>query len=179
MIFAVLLLIVMAVPVGAQTLRDGIAQGDRSFRAGDFAAAVRKFSDTARRFPGEPIPRLARGHALFALGKYAEASRSLQQGIRIFPLWSRSGINLPGFFHEPGLFIRNMKELAQRIDTAPHDTDLLFLRAYCLHFSGRIDDGQALFKRLLEMTPDHEAARTFTGVGATKPRAIWPGGRGI
>lgn len=176
---ALILLWAAVQPVGAQTLDESIAEGDRHFNAGDFATAARKFGEAAGRFPGEPIPRLARGHALFGQRKYLKASRSLQEGIHIFPLWSRSGIDLPRFFREAGLFARNMTELARKIEAAPENPDLLFLRAYCQHFSGRIDAGQALFKRLLDLVPAHEAARTFIGVGANKPRQVWPGGKGI
>ncbi len=38
---------------------------------------------------------------------------------------------------------------------------MLFLLAYCPHFSGKPAEAQALFEELLTLAPDHAAARTF------------------
>lgn len=174
-----LLLSLSATVAQAQDLNRYIAKGDRSFQARDYAAAARTFGDAAKRFPGEPIPRLARGHALFGMRKYAAASRSLQDGIRLFPLWSRSGIDLPGFFRGHGNFTDNMADLSRRVNANPNDPDILFLLAYCLHFSGKRTEAQTRFRRLLDLAPGHKAARTFIDVAPQKPRRFWPGGKPI
>ncbi len=147
--------------VWPQGMSDYISAGDRHFHAGDYAAAEREFKAAAEAFPDQPIPRLARGHALFALRDYAAASRSLQDGIGLIPAWHGSGINLRGFVADPGAFDANLLDLAGRYQAAPHDRHLLFLLAYCPHFSGRPAEAQALFEELLALASDHAAARTF------------------
>ena len=74
--------------VGAQGLSDYISRGDRSFHRGEYEAAKEQFCEGARRFPDQPIPRLAKGHTLFALRDYRAAARALQEGIHLQPAWS-------------------------------------------------------------------------------------------
>ena len=140
---------------------DYVRRGDQYFHAHDYQSAVEQFDAAATRFPDEPIPKLAKGHALFAMQRYAEASMSLQAGIGLLPQWSRSGIDLRGFFTDPSEFDATMDDLARRLTAQPDDPDLLFLLAYCLHFSSRQDQAQALFRLLLTDIPDHSAALTF------------------
>ncbi len=146
---------------GADELADYIASGDRYFHAGEFTAAEREFATAAERFPDEPIPRLARGHTLFAMQDYVAASRSIQEGIHLKPDWSRTRVFLPGFFTDRGDFERAFHGLAEAVKADADDTDLLFLLAYSLHFSGAREEAQALFRRLLRLKPDHEAGLTF------------------
>jgi Flp pilus assembly protein TadD len=161
-IFAIVIMIAVAsTSVAAQGLDELIARGDRHFHVGNYAAAAATFADAAQRHRGEPIPRLAKGHSLFAMRLFEEASRSLQDGIRLLPAWHRSGIDLRGFFRDPGEFDANLRVLSEWVRQRPSATDLIFLQAYCLHFSGRRERARALFHRVLSLDPDHGAARTF------------------
>ncbi len=138
-----------------------IRQGDRYFQAGDYGRAAAQFAEGAKRYPAAPIPRLALGHAFFAMGRFEDASRSVQDGIHLAPSWSRSGINLRGFFRDPGVFDSAIDDLARAILNRPKDQDLLFLLAYCRYFSGHPPQARKMFRQLLDMAPDHAAARTF------------------
>lgn len=138
-----------------------IRQGDVYFQAGDYGRAAAQFAEGAKRYPTEPIPRLALGHTLFAMGRFNESSRSLQGGVHLRPSWSQSGIKLREFFRDPGEFDSALDNLARAILKQPADRDLLFLLAYCRYFSGHPDQARKMFRQLLEMAPDHEAARTF------------------
>ncbi len=148
-------------PAAGQDVGDSIRRGDAFFAAGAYEAAERQFAEAARRFPGAPIPRLARGHTLFAMRKYRAASRSLQEGIERLPQWSESDINLRDFFRDRGEFDDNLANLGAAVDAAPEDRELVFLLAYCLHFSDRVLEAQAMFRYLLELAPGHAAALTF------------------
>ncbi len=156
-----LALVLDAAEVRAQGLSDYISHGDHYFHRGEYEAAKEQFCEGARRFPDQPIPRLAKGHTLFALRDYRAAARALQEGIHLQPAWSRSGINLRFFFRDPREFDANLDDLAARLTAEPEDPDLLFLSAYALHFSGRPDEAQRLFRHLLTLAPGHEAAATF------------------
>jgi tetratricopeptide (TPR) repeat protein len=172
-LLGLLSLLLLPTPVSAMDLQGYISEGDRFFHAGDYSAAEREFDRAVKDFPDEPIPRLARGHARFALRRYGGASRSLQQGIHLLPAWSRSRTELRGFFQDPGVFDANMIDLARALKARPDDRDLLFLLAYCLHFSGQPDQARTLFERLLALAPDHEAAQTFVDPDSFAPdRAI-------
>lgn len=172
-VVCLLCLLLLPAAASAMDLQGYIADGDRFFHAGDYAAAEREFDRAAKHFPDAPIPRLARGHARFALRHYAGASRSLQQGIHLLPVWSQSGIELRGFFHDPGVFDANLIDLGRALKARPDDRDLLFLLAYCLHFSGHPEPARTLFERLLTLAPDHEAAQTFVDPDSFAPdRAI-------
>lgn len=138
-----------------------VALGDMYFQAGNYAAAAREFGKAIERFPDEPIPRLANGHALFAMRSYGAAARSLREGIRLLPVWSRSGIDLRGFFSDRREFDANRDDLAARLRANPDDPELMFLLAYVLHFSGQCQRAQALFPALIERVPGHDAANTF------------------
>ena len=156
-----LTLVLDATALRAEGLSDYIARGDRAFHRGAYEAAKEQFCEGARRFPDQPIPRLAKGHTLFALRDYRAAARALQAGIHLQPAWSLSGINLRFFFRDPGEFDANLDDLAAELTAEPEDPDLLFLSAYALHFSGRPDEAQRLFRHLLTLAPGHEAAATF------------------
>lgn len=138
-----------------------VRQGDRYFQAGDYGRAAAQFAEAANRYHTAPIPRLALGHAFFAMGRFAEASRSLQDGIHLSPSWSQSGIDLRGFFSDPAVFDSALDDLARAILKRPKDRELLFLLAYCRYFSGHPLQARKMFRQLLDMAPDHEAARTF------------------
>ena len=159
LVFICLLLPPLA--ASAQDITEFIKEGDRYFGYGDYQEAARVFGKAAKQFPEEAIPRLARGHSLFAMRRYARASRSLQDGIRLQPQWSESNTNLRKFFRDPEEFDVTVRDLARRVRRRPNDQDLLFMLAYSRHFSGRREQARELFDRLLAMAPEHEAARTF------------------
>ena len=158
---AVLCLASIAAPAVADHAGHYVALGDVYFQARDYAAAAREFAKAMERFPDEPIPRLANGHALFAMRSYGAAARSLREGIRLLPSWSRSGIDLRGFFSDGRVFDANLDDLAAKLGANPEDPELMFLLAYVLHFSGRCQQAQGLFLLLLEQVPGHTAAKTF------------------
>ncbi len=158
---ALLGLLLIAGPAKTQDLTDYVSRGDYYFHNQDYQAAERQFAQAVKAFPKAPIPRLARGHTLFAMRRYEAASRSLQEGIHLLPAWNRSGINLREFFRHGAEFDGNLANLVARVNAAPKDRDLVFLLAYCLHFSGRRQRAQVLFQYLLKLSPEHEAARTF------------------
>ena len=147
--------------LGAEGLSDYISRGDRAFHGGKYEAAKEQFCEAVRHYPEQPIPRLAKGHTLFALRDYRAAARSLREGIHLQPAWSRSGINLRFFFRDPREFDANLDDLAARLTAQPEDPELLFLSAYALHFSGRAVEAQRLFRHLLTLAPGHEAAASF------------------
>ena len=122
-----------------------VSLGDALFHENRYKDAAKVFQYAATKFPDKPIPHLAYGHALFALGEFTASSKSLQAGITIFPDWAQARVDLRGFYNRKSVFFRRLRELQALADKG---FDERFLLGYIFHFSGKKEAGARIFQLL-------------------------------
>lgn len=138
-----------------------LSDGTDYFRQRSYKKAADEFRQAIQISPQGHIPRLAYGHTLFALERYAESSRSLQDGLALFPGWTNTGFTILQHFPIAGEFEARMENLTVWVEQDPDNQDGLFLLGYLHYFSGAPDQAGVLFARLLRINPDHKAAKLF------------------
>jgi serine/threonine protein kinase len=137
-----------------------VHQGDVHFSSARYADAAAVFREATERFPAQPIPHLALGHALFGCGDFAAAASALRAGLSRLPTWPRDGRDLRRLF--PGeVLSRQGKELQRAVERAPEHVDLVFLLGYVYHFCGHGERARELFARVLTLQPDDATAPLF------------------
>ena len=138
-----------------------LSDGTDYFRQRSYEKAANEFRQAIRLKPQGPIPRLAYGHTLFALERYVESARSLQDGLALYPGWPNTGFTILQHFPIAGEFQARMENLTAWVEQDPDNQDGLFLLGYLHYFSGAPDRARVLFARLLRINPDHKAAKLF------------------
>lgn len=135
-----------------------VALGDALFHQNRYADAARVFQSATVQFADKPIPHLAYGHALFALGEFTASSKSLQTGIAIFPDWAHAKVDLREFFTHPAVFHSRLRELEALADKG---FDERFLLGYVCHFSGKKVAGAGILKLLDAEFPGNPVLQSF------------------
>jgi len=146
---------------GKEGLNALITKGDSFFSESKFKESSKIFEEAISKFPNQPIPYFARGHALFAAAEFRKASQSLQKGLDLYPEWPNSGINLESFFKNKDLFENRLRQLESQVLAVPNDASLLFLQAYVQHFSGQTQKSRASFERLRDLDSGKKYATLF------------------
>lgn len=95
------------------------------------------------------------------MGRFAESSAALEEGLVLLPEWPRARIDLRGFFSDQTDFDRSLADLEIHADTHPSDTDARFLLAYVYYFTNRRERAIEMFGRLASENPELEVASLF------------------
>lgn len=125
-----------------------IDQGDVEFVARRFAQALSRYREaaTAARDLGEA--QFRQGFALIAVGRYADAVKAFQRGLRLDPDWPESEFRLDDLYgvNKPAK-LEHLDALRKAVAAHPHDADLLFLLGVCLYFDGQMDAAAPFLRR--------------------------------
>lgn len=140
---------------------DLIQYGDTAFQSQEYSKAAAWFREATRQHPGRPIPHLALGHALFAMGNYRESSLALQQGLSLLPQWVGTTTDVRGFFSDRADFGRRLGDLEHHVSAHESDENARFLLAYVYYFSGQRSEALPLFWQLAWGHSRIEAATLF------------------
>lgn len=112
-----------------------------------------------------------RSRVLMGLGRFKEASRSIQENMRIFPEWPTIAFASMKFFPQQKFYQAVMRKLAQSVKNNPKaDPDLVFLLAHELFFAGQGNQAFNLFGQLLKVSPRHHGSLCFNELSPTSPR---------
>ena len=118
-----------------------IAGGEEELRQGRYYNAAREFDLAATIDRRNPLPFLARGHALAAAGDYVSAVRSILSGVEIFPQIAAFRLDLNAMVGNSDVFDRRRADLERRL-TLREDPELRFLLGYLELYSGLTDSAQ-------------------------------------
>lgn len=118
-----------------------MVDGEEALRSGQFFDAARHFEMAGLIDRRNPLPLLARGHALAAAGNYISAVHSISRGISQFPQIAAFKLDLPAMVGQSDVFDRRRAELERRL-TQREDRDLRFLLGYLELYSGLTDAAQ-------------------------------------
>lgn len=119
-----------------QTMR----QGEDELHKGRYYSAAGHFEIAAAIDPMNPLPLLARGHALAAAGDYRSAVRFLLQGIERFPQIAAFRIDLPAMIGQPDVFDIRRADLESKL-AKTENPELRFLLGYLEFYSGLPEEG--------------------------------------
>ncbi len=125
-----------------------IDQGDVEFVARRFAQALSRYRDAATAARDLAEAQFRQGFALIAMGRYADAVKAFEHGLKFDPDWSDSGFRLDDLYgvNKPAK-LEHLDALRKAVAAHPHDADLLFLLGVCLYFDGQIDAAALLLRR--------------------------------
>lgn len=130
--------------------------GIKAFKRGDYGVAVLRFQQASDADPPGPRSYFLEAQAAIAVGKYRDAVRFIQRGLRNRPDWPLSGFrprlelydNNADLWHEH----RGAIEKAHKLD--PQNADYLFLLGYLDWFDGDRETAVAYFQQARAFAAD-------------------------
>ncbi len=102
--------------------------------------------------PRNPLPVLARGHALFAAGEYLSASHCIQRGIGMFPGFENVRLDMKGIIPDAKLLDVRRADLEKRLGDN-EDYELRFLLGYVDYYMGLEEFGLPQLERAAAAAP--------------------------
>ncbi len=121
-------------------LNDYMRSGEQELHAGRYYDAARYFELASTIDPLNPLPLLARGHALAAAGDYRSAVRFLVMGIERFPQVAAFRIDLPALIGRIDVFDVRRADLESKL-AKMESPELRFLLGYLELYSGLPEEG--------------------------------------
>jgi len=137
-----------------------MVDGEEAMHDGRYFDASRHFDMASVIDRRNPLPLLARGHALAAAGNYMSAVHSLTRGIAQFPQIAAFKLDLPGMVGRSDVFDRRRAELEQRLAHV-EDRDLRFLLGYLELYSGLPDLAQKNLNLAAKGAPEDSVIAQF------------------
>lgn len=131
-----------------------------------FESATASLAELEGRNP-EQLPPAVRfaplglGHALFAQGKFEEASAAILSGIGMMPEWPAVRFDLRGLHADPAEYEAILARLERAARAAPDNAPIHFLLGYEYWFTGKREAACLEFNRVLKLDPAHPGARRF------------------
>ena len=120
--------------------------GDRLFQAGHFARAAERYQQALAQTPDDDEAKFKRGAALAAAGQFGEAGRVLRDALRDRPDWPFVPHDLRTLFSDEDALSQVLDRLQRESRRPDAASDLLFLHAYFLYFSGQREAAEAIFR---------------------------------
>jgi tetratricopeptide (TPR) repeat protein len=133
--------------------------GLQAFLAGDYGAALERFSNVLQAEPDNGEAWLAMAHANFAIGRYAQAAKALAEAGRLeaFPRGYR--FDPRPLYPQEGRFDALWLRLRQHAAARPADADAQLLVAYFHVALGERGEAYEAIERVLQARPDDETAQ--------------------
>jgi tetratricopeptide (TPR) repeat protein len=139
-------------PVARERAQRYLELGDQHFRAGRFTEAQQRYRKASTIAPDSAAAQFRIGWSHLAAGRYGLAARAMRGGLAIDPAWAKSGFTLAELYGDRADEKDAHREaLAQAIEAAPHDADLVFLLGVHLYFDGRADRAAPFLERAQQL----------------------------
>lgn len=135
-----------------QTAWRFLENGDRLFAEGKYRDAYGQYRNAAK-----AVPRLAEAYfrqvfALVAVGAYEPAARAAKSGLELHPEWPKGPFQLTNLYgNDEAVKREHLARLAEAVQQAPQNGDLLFLLGVMLHFDDRADEARAFFAQAIPL----------------------------
>ncbi len=137
-----------------------LAAGEQSLKSGDYYNAALQFDLACTVDSQNPLPWLARGHALVAAGDYISAVVCLQRGIERFPQIAAFRLDLPAIADQHDIFDVRRADLEDQLAIGEH-YELRFLLGYLELYSGLPESGLRNLRRAARGAPQDSAIAIF------------------
>lgn len=146
--------------VNADRFTNYMVDGEEALRTGRYFDAERQFDMASVIDRRNPLPLLARGHALAAAGNYISAVNSIARGITLFPQIAAFKLDLPAMVGQSDVFDRRRADLERRLATR-EDRELRFLLGYLELYSGLTDAAQKNLTLAAKEAPEGSVIARF------------------
>jgi len=163
----------IVLPIQEPPLADPIAEQKRQLTLALEAFAAKQYGRTVERLQQLLVlnPKDARayfllGQTYIALGKYPDAMRSLEVGLRLNPAWPDSGFDpreLYGADRTP--YLEQQALLQEALRKRPDDPLLLFLLGYGEWCTGEREQAEERFRKARGRTTQPESIDRFLQAG--------------
>ena len=141
--------------------RDFANQGVASFQKADYEAAASGLRHAMIEDPGNPILLMELGMALFAMGKYEEATGAIQTGMHQLPPddWGMVVTHYADFYADPQDYTRHLQGLEQGVKAKPNDPSVRFLLGYHYGYLGFFKQSMEQLDKTIRIEPRDEMAK--------------------
>ena len=144
--------------------------GDFYFRAGRFDDAVEAYGKARSYAPDDASVHFVLADASFANGDYHYAAFLITEAVRLDPTIVSATTDKRTFYGDVKVFEAQLAALDGYLGKQPYDAMAQLVRGYNLRFSGQDAEAQKAFGRVLEIDPDHRAAKAFLAALAPSDR---------
>lgn len=145
----------------AELARKYVALGDFYFREGRFAEAADAYARAKTYAPEDGTVHFALADAVFASGDYHFAAFLIGEGLRLDPSLATADTDKRLLYGDVGLFESQMQTLLRYLEDKPYDAMAHLVLGHNLKFSGRPQEAEKAFRRVLEIDPGNIAAQRF------------------
>ena len=141
--------------------RDFANQGVAAFQKGDYDGAASGLRHAIVEDPGNPILLMELGMALFAMGKYEEATGAIQTGMHQLPPdhWGMVVTHYADLYANPQDYTRHLHGLEQGVKAKPNDPSVRFLLGYHYGYLGFFKQSMEQLDKTIRIEPRDEMAK--------------------
>ncbi len=126
--------------------------GDRLFHEGQYREAYAQYRSAAKASPAFAAAYFRQVFALTAIGAYDLAVQAAKRGLQLDPAWPHHALRLSTLYGGGDAAKReHFARLAEAVQNAPHNGDLLFLLGVMLYFDDRAAESQTFFAQALPL----------------------------
>jgi tetratricopeptide (TPR) repeat protein len=129
--------------------------GQDAFQRQFYGVAAQRFAQAAKFEPAQARPHFLLSQAKFALGRYAEAVRAIEAGMRLQKDWPLAKFQpRVELYKDNEDYVGHLKRLEDALAAEPKNADYLFLLAHELWFAGLRERAADLFRRARPLAAD-------------------------
>jgi tetratricopeptide (TPR) repeat protein len=129
--------------------------GQDAFQRQFYGVAAQRFTQAVKFDPAKARPHFLLSQAKFALGRYAEAVRAIEQGMRLQKDWPLAKFQPRAELYKDNEdYVGHLKRLEDALVAEPKNADYLFLLAHELWFAGFRERAAELFRRARPLAAD-------------------------
>gem|GEM_PF-4609419 len=131
-------------------------QGTQLFRAGAYDRAARVLLDAAESNHGDALCRVRLGHALVALGRYADAARHVRRAFELQPGLATLDYDLRDEYGRPEDLHTHRAALERAVEDRPHDAAATIMLAYMRFYTDGPGHAAGLLRSARRLDPGNE-----------------------
>lgn len=137
------------------------AAGNRLFAAGLFAKAAERYRDALRADADDASNYFLLAQAQFANKQYADAVRSLKDGLKLNPDWIENEFDLRALYANADQLTPQLAEIARVVKVNPLDRDASFLLGFELFMTGQKEKSRAILEQAARLEIDDRHLKPF------------------
>lgn len=148
-------------PTVESIIANHVKLGDFYFREGKYDKAAESYLRALAYAPEDASIHFILADALFGMGDYHYAAFIISKALRLDPEMAKAAADKRDFYRDPKEFAKQLETLRKYINKKPYDSAAHLVMGYNLYFSGEPALAKKAFERVLEVSPDNQAARLF------------------